>query len=253
MDDIDPTLNNTVGEEANIEASSAEEPKATEEVETPTGEVEATVETEPEETKPETVETPKKGAQARIRELNSEKNKAVEKAKSLEQKLAELTGQVDQVPQTPYIPQIDAGGEVSPEQYRADVQKSAMSAAQLLIAQNNSINRINSEARDVLQKYPQLDPDSEHFDVELSESITEATEAYVKSNPYGASPKKFVDKLMKPYQRAVMKEVGQEKENLAKQVSQSATRPTSVTTKGGKSDTEKSIAELEAELGINQY
>jgi len=55
--------------------------------------------------------------------------------------------------------------------------------------------------------------------------------------------------MMKPYLRSVTKEVGKVSENLAKQVSQAATRPTSVSTSGGKSNKDKSIKELEAELG----
>lgn len=237
------------GEEAILETPSVEEPKATEEIETP----EAEPTGEAEEASVETEEAPKKGAQSRIRELNSEKKKAVEEVKSLKQKIAELTGSGEpSVPQAPYTPQIEAGGEVSPDQYKLDVQRSAMSAAELLIAQNNAKNRLTSESMQVLTDYPELDPDSDSFDPELSESITEAVEAVVRQNPYTASPKKLVDKLMKPYQRAVTKEVGKETANIAKQVAESATRPTSVSTKGGKSDAEKSIEELEAELGMYQ-
>lgn len=57
--------------------------------------------------------------------------------------------------------------------------------------------------------------------------------------------------LMKPYKRAVTKEVGRVSENLAKQVSQAATRPTSIH-KSDKPLEEKSIQELERELGIVQ-
>jgi len=100
-----------------------------------------------------------------------------------------------------------------------------------------------------VRTYSQLDPDSDNFDQELSDVITEATEAYVKANPYTASVKKFVAKLMKPYKGAVEKEVGQASEQIAKQASQAALRPTSVR-KPEKSAAEKSIAELEDELGL---
>lgn len=249
MDDIDQIdVKQEAGEEASSSESSTEEPKATEEVETP--ESEATVE-ETEETKTETVETPKKGAQSRIRELNAKAKSAEERAKSLEDKLAELTRPVGpDVPQAQYTPQVELGGEISPEQYKLDVQQAGMSAAKLLIAQNNAINRINQEASEAIHKFPQLDPDSDSFDKELSDSVTEATLAYVQQNPYSASPKNFVEKMMKPYLRSVTKEVGKVTENIAKQVSETATRPTSVSTKGGKSDAEKSIKELEAEYGF---
>lgn len=251
MDDIDQTdVKQSAGEEASLETSSVEEPKATEEVETP--EPEATAEST-EETQTETEEAPKKGANARIRELNAKARSAEEKAQSLEAKLAELTGQVG--PTTPgasYVPQIGLdGGEVSPEQYQQHVLGTANALVDLKIKQNDAIHRISSETAQVVRDYPQLDPESDQFDKELSDSVTEATLAYVQGQPYTASPKKYVDKLMKPYLRAVTKEVGKVSENLAKQVSQTATRPTAVSTAGGKSDAEKSIKELEAELGIH--
>lgn len=252
MDNDPQDVNLEAGVEASLETSSVPEPKAAEEVETPSDEPNTTVEGEPEETTPETEDAPKKGAQSRIRELNAKAKSAEIKAQSLEAKLAELTGQVGQVPEAPYSPQIKEGEEVSQEQYKQDVQRSAMSAAQLLIAQNNAVTRINTEASQVLQQYPQLDPDSDQFDEELSDSVTEAVEAVVKANPYTASPKKIVEKWMKPYARAVTKEVGKETANLAKQVAESATRPTSVSTKGGKSADEKTVEELEAELGVYQ-
>lgn len=202
----------------------------------------------------ETGEAPKKGAEARIRELNAEKKAEREKRIGLEQKLAELTGSVEpSAPRAPYTPQVEAGTEVSPEQYRHDVQQSAMSAAQLLIAQNNAVHRIDSEAKQITRDYPQLDPSSDQYDKELSDSVTEATVAYVQGQPYTASPRKFVDRLMKPYQRSVTREVGEETVNIAKQVAGSATRPTSVTTSGGKSDDELSIKELEKKYGIEQF
>ena len=253
MEEPQADVKEIAGEEAGSDTSSVSEPKATGEVETPSVESEIKTE-ESEETQSETVEAPKKGAQSRIRELNAKAKSAEEKAQSLEQKLAELTGSGEPIaPQAPYTPQVDANGEVSPEQYRNHVLGTAQAMVDLKIKQSEAVNRINNEARDIVQKYPQLDPDSDQFDKELSDSVTEATESYVRMNPYSASPKNFVERMMKPYQRSVAKAVGQETENIAKQVSESATRPTSVTTKGGKSDEEKSIAELEAELGISQY
>jgi SMC interacting uncharacterized protein involved in chromosome segregation len=249
MDDIGPTLNNEAGEEASLENPSVSEPKAPEEVEVP--EPEATAEGT--EQPAETVDAPKKGAQSRIRELNSEKNQYKEKAQSLEQKLAELTGSVEPTaPQAQFTPQVDAGQELTPEQYRSHVMGTASAMVELKIKQSEAVNRINSEANQVVRDFPQLDPESDQFDAELSESVTQATESYVRANPYTASPKKYVEKLMKPFTRAVTKEVGKETANIARQVAESATRPTSVTTRGGKSDAEKSIQELEAELGVVQ-
>src|SRR5690606_19136586 len=114
-----------------------------------------------------------------------------------------------------------------------------------------AVTRINSEASEIMREYPELNPDSDQFNRELSESITEAVEAQIRLNPYSASVKQIVGKLMKPLKGAVTKEVGKASDTMAKQVSQAALRPTSVR-KGEKPAEEKTIAELEAELGIVQ-
>lgn len=98
-----------------------------------------------------------------------------------------------------------------------------------------------------MRAYPQLDPESDQFDKELSETISEAIEAQVKLNPYSASVKKFADRLMKPFVKAVSNGVAKEKETITRQVSESALRPTSVR-KPEKTAAEMSIAELEARL-----
>jgi len=126
---------------------------------------------------------------------------------------------------------------------------SARSLVELEVKKSEAINRINNEAAEVVRKYPELDPESDDFNRELSDTVTEAVEAHVKANPFSASVKGFVAKLMKPYQGAVTKEVGKANEQLAKQVSSAALKPTSVSKKE-KSASEKTIEELERELGI---
>lgn len=204
----------------------------------------------PEEKQPdeeaETGEGSKKGAQARIKELNAEKKAAVQEAQSLKEKLAEITGSIEP---HQYTPQVQPGQEVTPEQYKQDVIRSADAIATLRVKQSETINRINSEASEAVKKYPQLDPDSDSYDKELSSTVTEAVEAMVRQNPYSASVKKFVDRLMKPYERAVTNEVGKATERIAKQVTETALRPTQV--KGGEKKTEDMTpAELEAKLGV---
>jgi hypothetical protein len=260
MDNPDTkALQEDAEEQVSESTTPVDEPTAADEVSEP--EAEATVEAEAEDTE-SVPEAPKKGAESRIRELNSARKQAEqkaerseEKAKSLEDQLAELTGR-----DTSYDPQISGrqqqptiapGSEVTLEQYEQDVMSKAQSIVDIQIKQNNAVNRINTEAQEVLRDYPELDPDNETYDKELSESITEATLAYVKSNPYSASPKQFVTRLMKPYKRSVDKEVGKASENLARQVSQAAQRPTSISTKGKKDYSEMSTKELEETLGIH--
>ena len=238
----------TAEEEISDSTPSVEEPKATEEVlETPE-ESESTEEETKEEEKTETEEAPKKGANQRIRKLNEKAKQAEAKAQSLAERLAELTGSVEP---TQYTPQVQPGAEISPEQYQSDVLKAADGLVTLRIKQSEAVNRINNEAVDTIRAYPELDPESDSFDRELSDSVTEATEGYITKNPYGAQVKKFVDRLMRPYKRAVNKEVGKETENIAKQVSQSALRPTSIRQPEKKVE-DMTPDELEQELGIVQ-
>lgn len=249
-------------EEVSLSESSIDEPKATEEViETEeASEVEAT-ETEQEETK--------KGYSNRVRELNTRAKEAEAKAKSLEEKLTELTDQARSQVQTPNFgtdvsqssqeePIFKPGEEIDTVEFEkrmnardARIIQQATSRSDLMSKQNEAINRIKTESGEAVRKYPELDPDNENFNEDLSDTVTEAVEALVKSSPYTASVTKFVDKLMKPYQGAVTKEVGKQTEELAKQASQGAIKPTNVRQKD-RSPEEMTIAELEAELGIVQ-
>ena len=236
-------------EDAQTETPTVEEP--TEEV--PGVQEEAAAETLLADT--ETEESSKKGASARIRELNTQKKVAEEKAKSLEEKLAELTspvGDQGQMPQyDPQEPVIQPGEEVDANEFQKRVLAQADARTELRIRQSEATNRINNEAKDAVRKYPELDPESENFNKDLSDSVYEATEAHIRANPYTASVTNFVDKLMKPYKGAVAKEIGNATENIAKQVSGAALRPTSIR-KEEKAASDKTIAELEQELGIVQ-
>jgi hypothetical protein len=55
---------------------------------------------------------------------------------------------------------------------------------------------------------------------------------------------------MKAFKRSVTAQVGQAEENIAKQVSKAALRPTGVKTSGEKPDSELTTKELEKKYGI---
>ena len=217
-------------------------PKA-EEVETE--EVKSTEETKTVDTTEVEEGDSKKSENARIRELNAKAKAAEEKAQSLAEKVAELTGSVE--PQQ-YVPQVAPGMEVSEEQYQNDVARSADSIVQLRMKQKEVLDRVNDESRDAIKTYPQLDPSSGEFDKELSESISTATLAMISRTPT-ASVSKFVSSLMKPYLRSVAKGVGEAQGEMTKQVTQAALRPTTVKAKEKTTD-EMSIKELEQKLGV---
>ena len=258
MNKNDKALNEATGEDASPEAPPAKD-EATGEVEEPEFETESTEEVEKEEETTETVEEPKKGYSQRVRELANETREAKEAAKvareqvkSLEERIAELTGSVEPPAQMPrYEPQVEPGAEISPEQYKQDVVNTADALVTLRVKQSEAVNRINNEASDAIRTYPELDPDSDSFNEDLSESITDAVEAHIKANPYTASVKNFVAKLMKPYKGAVTKEVGKATEQIAKQVTEAALKPTSIR-KGEKTAEEMTPEELEQQLGVVQ-
>lgn len=239
-------------ENPDVKAAEVQQPTESSPVEQTTEEAkvpEAVVATSTEEAKAETGES-NKGANQRIRELVKDKKLVEEEVKSLKDRLAEVTATQSPLPQQQqFTPSVQPGAEITQEQYQADVMRMADARVELKIQQNNAVTRINNEATEAIRKYPQLDPKSDQFDKDLSDTVTEAVDSHVRVNPYSASVIKFVDKLMKPYQKAVTKEVANVTEKITKQVSETALRPTSIR-KSEKSAKDKTIKELEEELGI---
>lgn len=246
--------------EENNQVESPTTNETSEEVLEPQAEVETTVETEVEGANTETEES-RKNAGSRIRELNTAKKAAEQENLSLKARIAELTRtsspSVDYQPKfDPQEPLVKPGEELTADELNARMAQRDQRLIQTFEArsylrskQAEVLNNINAETSESIKSYPELDPESESFNPELSETITEAVEAHIKADPYNASVKRFVEKLMKPYKGAVEKEVGQVSEKLARQVSSAALRPTSIH-KQEKTAAEKSITELEAELGV---
>jgi hypothetical protein len=245
----DTALNPTAGEEASDSITPIEEPKAPEMATEPIEEASPAGEEEPKGGEAVEEAPSKKGAEARIRELNAKAKTEKERADSLAQKVEEITrGVTSQEPRAPYQPQPEPGSEVSPQQYQADVTRTADALVQLRLQQYKVIENINEEANKAVKEYPELDPDSDQFNGELNDTVTEATLAYVRVNPTG-SVKKFVDKLMRPYKRSLEKEVAEETETITKQVAAQSLRPTP-SIKKEISPKEKTIEELEREIGV---
>ena len=225
-------------DESQIDVESPATEEVPEEVESVQTEVESTEETPAE--VPQETES-RKTASSRIKELVAEKKNAEAKAESLAEQLRKTTA-----PQAPvYNPQpvADDDGTVSVE----EVLRRADALAQIRVAQAENLNRVNNEALEAIRAYPQLDPDSESFDKDLSESISQATLARVQVDPT-TSVKKFVEGLMRPYQRAVEKQAQGQAEVISKQASQQAMRPTQVQEQE-KPFSELSIEEMEKRLG----
>ena len=240
----DPTTTPVANEEAPEEVESQDTP--------PAGEGEA-----------QTTETGEsnKGFSNRVRELVKERNEARSTVKSLQQKMAELTQGNNteelRMPSFQIEPIVKPGEELTADELNRRIAerdqsllRQADALAQLRSKQSEIAGRVDRESAEVMKKYPQLDPESEEFNPELSEAITESSEAYIAKHPT-SSLKSHVEKLMKPYLGAVTKEVGKATETMAKQASEAALRPTSVR-KAEKSASEMTMAELEAKLGVVQ-
>lgn len=258
---------------------------ATEETESPTVETNDT-EVQQEETQAseseseETVEQPtkeeseaseppkKKGAESRIRELNAKAKQAEADAQkeraekeSLARKIQELTDSVESQGQPqlsgydPNKPLIAPGEEVTQEELQRRVAErdqwllqQANNMTRFEIAKKETLDRVNRESNEAIKAYPQLDPDSDSFDDELSESVSQATLSFVRTNPTG-SVKKFVDGLMKPYMRSLDKSVASQQGEIVKQASQTAMRPNNIPATEKKFE-EMDIKEMEKKLGI---
>lgn len=264
MSDQDEALKADVEENNNTE-SPAEEANLSEVSETTTEET--TVETE------ETPETEdKRSANTRIRELVAEKKaeeaarlKAEDEARSLKDVVAELKGVTPEnqnnIPQftfpepTQPEPLVKPGEEyIDPVELERRIQEREKIRDQRLIQTfqlNNVVekntNRIVDELNDAQSKYPQLVKGSDQFDPDISEAVHDSAETFIKANPMG-SVKKHIDGIMKPYLKAIEKRVGEEKETITKQVSETALRPTHIAP-GEKSFGDMSYEEMEKALG----
>lgn len=241
-------LNPTAEEVISDSATPAEEPKATEEVE--------------QVDQPEQEESGNsgKGANQRIRELNKRAKTAEEKADTLQERLQKVTDAPRQeiplsVTPAEFEPIVKDGEELTATELESRLQKreqrilqQAAQSSKFELQRQRIVDNIHRETNEVVGIYPQLDPDSDTFNKDVSTAITESTEAFIKANPTG-SVKKFVIKQMKPYKNSVDKEVASQTQNIVKQAAETAVRPTNIN-KGEKSFNKLSLQEMEEQLGV---
>lgn len=186
------------------------------------------------------------GAEKRIHKLVDERDQYKQEAQSLSAKLAELTAGA-QAPAGNMPPYQPSNGESQGGERELTIDD-LRTVARLEVEKERTINRINSEAKEAQSKHPELDPSSDLFDPDINEAVTSAVELEIRANPT-KSVKELTERYMKPYRKVAERAAGQEKKVIAKQVSDEALRPSSVKPVN-KSLAEKSIEELEAELGF---
>lgn len=155
----------------------------------------------------------------------------------------------------PNQPLVAPGEEVTIEELNARQAKrdqwllqQSRNETAFMMQRQQVIERINRESSETEKAYPQLNPDSEEYDKELSESISQASLAYIRTNPAG-SLTKFVDGLMKPYMRSINKSVASQQTEIVKQASQTAMRPNQVPASEKKAQ-DMDLKELEKKLGV---
>jgi len=235
---VSPTESPTVKEEATAEIPSTEiAPKEESEQVSEVNESEV-------ELKPEV-----KPVEKRIHKLVDERDRERARAESLAKQVEDLTNQFTGQNQsfTTNPTTIEPGAEVTQEQYQADVARQADAIVQIRLNQERIVNNINKEALDSMTAHPELDPSSDVFDKELSDTIVESVKAQIQVNP-AASVKKLVNHMMKPYRRSIEQKVAETTETITKQVSESALRPSQVKTLDKPFD-KLSTEEMEARLG----
>jgi len=195
---------------------------------------------ESEETESEDGEKRETGASKRIRGLVKEKKQLQDQVESLSSKIEEFTNGLNRF-ESSTPPSGDGERELTLDDLRA--------LTRMEIEKEKAINRINSEAKEAVAAYPQLDPQSDKFDPDLNESVTTAVYHAVMGNP-NTSVTALVAKMMKPFTKSVESAVASEKSNLAKQAAESAMRPSSHVEKTEKSVEDMSIEEIKEKYGV---
>jgi hypothetical protein len=212
-------------------------------------EVEATTE----DAEPEQVA--KKSAQGRIQQLNSKLKEEQRKRSALEERVNSIVRENEENPFSPVnmpmndpssgrLAQPNANGEITYEDYQRDVQQNAKATVKAVLAQQ----QLKQEALEVVRLYPQLDPNSDQYDEDLSDAITEAVEAKHRFSS-NLSIKSTVDKLMKPYRKAAESAVDSERRNVVRDIASGGIRPSSNPTPVSKEPANETLEQMEARLG----
>ncbi len=186
-----------------------------------------------------------------------------ENPRALKSRVREQSGQINDLNSTideltglnqlgnPILPKLDLqpGQEVTAEELDDITTRKANALIDMKLAAQNNANRIKSELRDALSDYPELNPkNTESFDEDLSDSISESVKAFIRANPTG-DVRGFIDKTIKPFKKAVDKGIAAQQQQVAKQSSQTALRPTQQVSADKKFE-DLSMAEMEKKLGF---
>lgn len=186
-------------------------------------------------------------------------SKMSQKIRSLAEENQNLQGQqygqpASQAP--PYAPPYQPGQEVTYDQYQTDMVNTVAAIAQLeaqkLRQEFVAKERAENFDRDVMsieQRYPQLNEDSPEYDPKLSEKIATMYEKLATKSP-DIRLREIADDIMDVAARQSAKSTAKVTKKIAQQAAETAIQPDTGNKPVQKTAKEKSLDELEAELGF---
>lgn len=214
--------------------------------------VEETTTDVPEEVSEESKETPeepkpKNNAQNRLKEVLGERKQLRNENENL-RSLLERSSQVS-VPDN-----------ISEEDYRALVASATMTAADVQqLKQQIEVERFVNEVEAVEREYPELNPDSDQYNEELALQLSAAyEEGFVNKDRNGnfigakKSIREFTASMIKPYRDALARGATQAGAALEAQAGEAVVTPQKSSTSAPKAFKDKSIAEMEKQLGFHK-
>lgn len=233
--------------------------------ENPTDETNLEVESQPNEVEGEGSDEPTAEATVDSEDTESGKrpNRLERRFQKMSQKMRDLTNENQQLrgtgippaSQAPY-PQYQPGQEVSLDQYQQDVVNTASAIAQLeaqkLRQEITAKERVENFDRDVMlieQRYPQLNVDSPEYDAKLSEKVANMYEK-LSAKSADLRLRDIVEDVMDVATRQTASSTAKVTKQVAQQAAETAVRPGANDKPPVKSFEEKSLADMEKELGF---
>jgi len=138
--------------------------------------------------------------------------------------------------------------EVTPEEYARDVTSAARLVVQEELSRERRLMKLSEDIKVAEGKYPELNPTSDSYDEDLTNSVSDWYGKLSKTDP-NLRLLPFVEKLMGLRSRGAEQEKGKVTAKVAKQAAEQAISPTGAPSKaGGLEETikgAKSIEELE--------
>lgn len=205
----------------------------------------------------ESVTSKSRSAQGRIKELVDERNNLRQQLDQyIDQSQFDLHAQGANSQLEDEF-DIQPGQELTVEQMKEMLSKAeqrgesrAAGLVDMKFAQREALDKVRKGSRKALKEFPVLDPNNkEGFNKELSDAITGVISDKVRSN-INTDVFTEVQKLMKPYEKAIQQASAREKETMAKQIAETASRPSSKDAPKQAQDRPKTWQDIENEVGV---